>query len=378
MAGYTLVTDSLESHYCLVAQQLPAFTPLRQAKLLEHLHSYTRLFTATDLQLSDDLHSLVMDLRKQYQRGAWRQRVEQISTAVARCAGTILCISTTDYPPQLKHIPSAPPLLYVRGNTNVLHLPQIAMVGSRRMSRDGETNALQWGQYLANAGFIITSGLAVGVDGAAHRGALRATESSRGTAVAVMATGIEQIYPRRHCTLADQILAVGGALVTEFEPGTSPLPARFPQRNRIISGLSLGVLVVEAAVKSGSLITARLALEQGREVFTIPGSINNPQARGCHLLIKQGAQLVERADELVAELVGPLAGLAQSLPQQSSELPADLSAEETAIVESLGFDAVDINSLNSPYSVEKTAQLLVGLELKGVVANDGGFYRRLL
>ena len=246
------------------------------------------------------------------------------------------------------------------------------------MSRDGETNALQWGEYLANAGFTITSGLAVGVDGAAHRGALRAIESSRGTAVAVMATGIEQIYPRRHCKLADQILAVGGALVTEFEPGTSPLPARFPQRNRIISGLSLGVLVVEAAMKSGSLITARLALEQDREVFAIPGSIHNPQAQGCHLLIKQGAQLVERADELVAELVGPLAGLAQLLPQLSSELPADLSAEETAIIESLGFDAVDINSLNSPYSVEKTAQLLVRLELKGVVANDAGFYRRLM
>ena len=378
MAGYTLVIDPQESHYCLVAQQLPAFTRQLQAKLLQHLPSYKCLFTATDLQLSDDLHSLVMDLRKQYQRGAWQRRVEQISTAVAHCAGTILCISTADYPPQLKHISNAPPLLYVRGNTDVLHLPQIAMVGSRRMSRDGETNALHWGQYLANAGFTITSGLAVGVDGAAHRGALRATESNRGMTVAVMATGIEQIYPRRHHVLADQILAAGGALVTEFEPGTSPLPTLFPQRNRIISGLSLGVLVVEAAVKSGSLITARLALEQNREVFTIPGSIHNPQARGCHLLIKQGAQLVERADELVAELVGPLAGLAQSLPQQSSVLHADLSTEETAIIASLGFDAADINSLNSPYSVEKTAQLLVGLELKGVVANDGGFYRRLM
>lgn len=372
------MTDLPESHYCLAAQQLPAFTRPLQAKVLQYLHSYKRLFTATDLPLSDDLERLVIDLRHQYQCGDWQPRVEQICTAVERYAGTIICISTPDYPPQLRHIPRPPPLLYVRGNANVLHLPQIAMVGSRRMSRDGETNALQWGQYLANAGFTITSGLAIGIDGAAHRGVLQASKSGRGTAVAVMATGIEQIYPRRHRKLADQILDVGGALVTEFEPGTSPLPALFPQRNRIISGLSLGVLVVEAAVKSGSLITARLALEQDREVFAIPGSIHNPQARGCHLLIKQGAQLVECADELVAELVGPLAGLAGSLPQHSSVLPADLSAEEIIIVEILGFDAVDISSLNSPFPAEKTAQLLVALELKGVVSNEGGFYRRLM
>ena len=372
------MTDPLEIHYCLVAQQLPDFTRQLQAKVLHYLHSYKRLFTATDLQLSDDLQRLVVDLRHQYQHGAWQRRVDQIRTAVERYTGSILCISTPDYPPQLRHIPCAPPLLYVRGNANVLHLPQIAMVGSRRMSKDGEINALQWGQYLANAGFTITSGLAIGIDGAAHRGALQASTSGRGTAVAVMATGIEQIYPRRHQKLADQILAVGGALVTEFEPGTSPLPALFPQRNRIISGLSLGVLIVEAAVKSGSLITARLALEQDREVFAIPGSIHNSQARGCHLLIKQGARLVDGADELVTELVGPLAGLAQSLPQQSSEVQTDLSAEETTVIKSLGFDAMDINSIDSPYSVEKTAQLLVALELKGVVANEGGFYRRLM
>ena len=372
------MADFSESHYCLVAQQLPNFTRQLQADVLEYTENYKRLFTATDLQLNDDLYSLVMDLRHQYQQGLWRRRVEEISTEVERYAGSILCISTEDYPAQLRHISSAPPLLYIRGNTNALHLPQIAMVGSRRMSRDGEINALQWGQYLANAGFTITSGLAVGVDGAAHRGSLQATEHNRGTAVAVMATGMDQIYPRRHNKLADQILAEGGALVTEFEPGTSPLPALFPQRNRIISGLSLGVLVVEAAVKSGSLITAGLALEQNREVFAIPGSIHNPQARGCHLLIKQGAKLVERADDLVTELVGPLSGLERSPPQQATKVPTDLSPEEVIIMESLGFDAVDINCLDIPFEVGKIAQLLVGLELKGVVANDGGFYRRLI
>jgi DNA processing protein len=167
----------------------------------------------------------------------------------------------------------------VLGNSDRLHLPQIAIVGSRRMTRGGESNALQWAQYLAEAGFTITSGLALGVDGAAHRGALQASQAV-GTTIAVMATGIDQIYPYRHRQLADQILQADGALITEFAPGSEPVAARFPQRNRIISGLSLGVLVVEAALKSGSLITARYAMEQGREVFAIPGSIHNPQSRG--------------------------------------------------------------------------------------------------
>ena len=378
--------DNRETNYCLVAQHLENF-PLRlQAELLGLLPSYTAIFSATDLDVNKELQALLGDLRQQYQRGDWRPRVEKILSAAEHCAATIISITSPNYPPQLRQISGAPPLLYVRGSIDCLYLPQIAMVGSRRMTRDGDTNARQWGQQLANAGFTITSGLALGVDGAAHRGALAASAACRGTTIAIMATGIDRVYPQRHMALAEQILESGGALVTEFDPGSEPLPARFPQRNRIISGLSLGVLVVEAALKSGSLITARCALEQDREVFVIPGSIHNPQTKGCHLLIKQGAQLVEQVDDLVTELAGPLAGLKAGLSveiKQSSAVPlpepaVDLNAEEATVFQSLGFDAVAIDSLSSPFEAAKLAQLLVSLELKGLIANDSGFYRRLV
>ena len=380
------MSDDLETHYCLVAQHLESF-PLRlQAELLSLLHSYTEIFTATDLDLNRELQALLENLRQQYQQGDWRPQVEKILSATEHCAASIISITSPNYPAQLSQIGGAPPLLYVRGNIDSLHLPQIAMVGSRRMTRDGETNARQWGKHLANAGFTITSGLALGIDGAAHRGALEANAACSGTTIGVMATGIGKVYPQRHRALAEQILESGGALVTEFDPDSEPLPPRFPQRNRIISGLSLGVLVVEAALKSGSLITARYALEQDREVFAIPGSIHNPQTKGCHKLIKQGAQLVEQADDLVAELAGPLAGLTAGLTAGISQpiaapLPDPengLTKEEAAVFQSLGFDAVAIDSLSSPFDAAKLAQLLVSLELKGLITNDSGFYRRLL
>jgi len=380
------MSDHVETHYCLVAQHLAGFPVRLQAELLGLLHSYTEIFTATDLDLNRELQILLENLRQQYQRGDWRPQVEKILSVTEHCAATIVSISSPNYPAQLRQIGGAPPLLYVRGNIDSLHLPQIAMVGSRRMTRDGEANARQWAKNLANAGFTITSGLALGIDGAAHHGALKANAACRGTTIGVMATGIDRIYPQRHRTLAEEILESGGALVTEFEPGSEPLPARFPQRNRIISGLSLGVLVVEAALKSGSLITARCALGQDREVFAIPGSIHNPQAKGCHLLIKQGAQLVEQVDELVAELAGPLAGLTAGLTaginqptaEQLPDPASDLSEEEAAVFQSLGFDAEAIDSLSSPFDTTKLAQLLVSLELKGLIANDSGFYRRLV
>lgn len=200
-----------------------------------------------------------------------------------------------------------------------------------------------------------------------------------GTTIAVMATGIDQIYPYRHRQLADQILQADGALITEFAPGSEPVAARFPQRNRIISGLSLGVLVVEAALKSGSLITARYAMEQGREVFAIPGSIHNPQSRGCHSLIKQGANLVETAADIIAELAGPLAGLQDSLPQPpAATVAATLDTEETHLLNQLGFEASDRDSLSTHFPAEKLSQLLISLELKGVISNEDGLYQRLI
>ncbi len=215
----------------------------------------------------------------------------------------LLTLGHPDYPTLLAELPDAPPLLFVHGDPGVLSLPQLAIVGSRNPTPGGESTARDFARHLAAAGVTVTSGLALGVDGAAHEGALDA----EGVTVAVMGTGLDRVYPARHRDLAHRI-AVRGALVSEFAPGTPPKGDHFPRRNRIISGLSLGTLVVEAALRSGSLITARLASEQGREVFAIPGSIHNPLARGCHALIRQGAKLVETGQDILDEL-GPLAGL---------------------------------------------------------------------
>lgn len=217
-----------------------------------------------------------------------------------------------DYPPLLREIPDPPVMLYVMGNRRVLSRPQLAIVGSRHPTPMGGENARAFAKSLAGAGLVITSGLALGIDGAAHRGAVEAG----GKTIAVVGTGLDRVYPPRHRDLAHDIIR-HGALVSEFPLGTPPKPENFPARNRLISGLSLGTLVVEAALQSGSLITARLATEQGREVFAIPGSIHSPQSRGCHALIRQGAKLVETAQDILEEL-GPLASVAHQAAQENT------------------------------------------------------------
>ncbi len=219
------------------------------------------------------------------------------------------------YPALLASIPDPPLALFVEGDADVLALPQLAVVGSRNPTAHGRDTAVQFAAHLARSGLAITSGLALGIDAASHRGALQAG----GRTVAVLGCGLDTIYPRENEPLAAAITAGGGALVADLPTGTAPLKQHFPRRNRIISGLSVGTLVVEAALRSGSLITARLAGEQGREVFAIPGSIHNPLARGCHRLIRQGAKLVEDADDIFVELGALLAGLQ---PGRSSE-PVD-------------------------------------------------------
>ena len=377
-----------ETHYGLVAQYLTEFPPRLQSQLVEQAGSYTALFAGPPESLEPQFQEIVRRLQQEYHQQRWSDQIDSIMVLVERLGAQIIPITSLDYPQQLKQISSAPPLLYSLGQTDNLHLPQIAIVGSRRMTRGGENNALQWSRFLANSGFTITSGLALGVDGCAHRGALEATN---GKTVAVMATGIDSIYPQRHRQLAEQILDSGGTLVTEFHPNEKPLPTHFPRRNRIISGLSLGVLVVEAAVKSGSLITARYALEQNREVFAIPGSIHNPQSRGCHLLIKEGAQLVESGDDIIAELGGAMAGVAATATEvdplaanTGSEGPSiELSAlnqQEFKLLEILGFEPMDIDSLSQDHGmpVETLSELLIGLELKGIIGNENGFYQRLV
>ena len=371
-----------ECHYALVSQHLNKFTPKFQRQLLEEADSYCAIFVQSIENLSESFHPLLEDLRHQYEQGHWRQALDRIEQQSERCGAHIIPITSAEYPGQLKQIVGAPRLLYLRGNIENLHLPQIAVVGSRRMTRGGADNARAWSQYLAAGGFVNTSGLAHGVDGAAHHGALEA----QGKTIGVMATGIDAIYPRAHLKLAEQIIDQGGTLITEFEPATKPLATNFPSRNRIISGLSLGVLVVEAALRSGSLITARYALEQDREVFAIPGSIHNPQSRGCHHLIKQGAHLVEKAEEIVEQLKGALSGLARDALPSDIQTPSVaappqpvLEADELRLLSQLGFEPVDMDSLiaEGSFTIGELSRLLVALEIKGLIESQNGIYQRL-
>lgn len=290
----------------------------------------------------------------------------------------IIPFSAPDYPAQLKTIPLPPPVLYARGNANLLADPQLAIVGSRNPSGGGRDNARLFAQHFSRAGLVITSGLALGIDGAAHEGALL----NKGATIAVMATGADRLYPPRHKKLAESILENNGLLLTEMPLGTQPLPELFPQRNRIISGLSLGVLVVEAAKRSGSLITARLASEQGREVFAIPGSIHNPQARGCHRLIKQGAKLVESADDILEELAPLLRDLLKSQPPSESVTKSSkppLDKDHADLLKAMGHDAVTVDQLvdRCGLSAREVSSMLLILELEGRIQSEaGGFFSR--
>ncbi len=299
------------------------------------------------------------------------------------------CLTWDDplYPRLLREIPRPPPLLYVRGDPSCLSLPQLAIVGSRNPSGGGSENAERFAHYLAERGFAITSGLALGIDAAAHRGALRAG----GKTIAVMGTGIDLIYPSRHRQLAQEIVDSGGALVSEFPLGTSSHASNFPQRNRIISGLSGGTLVVEAAVQSGSLITASYALQHDREVFAIPGSIHNPLARGCHQLIRQGATLVETAQDIVDQLAGLLSYKRQEVKTARAMQPElfaeaavvdvepQLGEDEQRLLQALGYDPlpVDLLAERTGLDVGTLSAQLIGLEIKGLIQQVGACYQRL-
>jgi len=290
----------------------------------------------------------------------------------------ILSLADPLYPLLLKEIPDPPPLLFVRGNPNVLSLPQLAIVGSRNPSAGGRQIAQDYAIQLAQTGLTITSGMALGIDAASHEGALQ-----EGLTVAVAGTGPDRIYPARHRELAHRIVEQG-AIVSEFPLGTPPLASNFPRRNRIISGLSLGTLVVEAALKSGSLISARLASEQGREVFAIPGSIHNPLSRGCHALIRQGAKLVEGIPDILEEL-GPLAAVAlEAMPEElagNQDNSYSLDIQDPIIepmIENMGFEPISIDLLveRCGLTPEKVSSMLLSLELQGRVTSTGGLYSR--
>jgi len=283
---------------------------------------------------------------------------------------------SADYPELMRQITDAPTLLYVVGDCAVLNLPSLAIVGSRNPTRGGIQNAYEFAKHLAGCGFVIVSGLAQGIDTAAHNGAL----AGNAMTVAVLGHGIDRVYPAVNRALAHRI-AAAGALVSEYSLGSPPRKEHFPQRNRLISALSLGTLVVEAARQSGSLITARLSSEQGREVFAIPGSIHNPMSRGCHRLIREGAKLVESAEDIVNELgslTGHLMQNAKSDPAAKGSAPLD--ADYESLLDVLGFDPVTAEQLaeRSGLTIAQVSSMLLILELEGrIETQSGGRYSQL-
>jgi DNA processing protein len=305
------------------------------------------------------------ELARAIAAGPDRARVEAALSWLADPANGIATWADTDYPRRLLETADPPPLLYLKGRRELLGSPALAVVGSRNATPQGLANAEAFARAMSDAGLAIVSGLALGIDAAAHRGGL----AGGGSSIAVVGTGLDIVYPAGNRALAHE-LAARGLLVSEFPLGMPAMAGNFPRRNRVISGLALGVLVVEAAAKSGSLITARLALEQGREVFAIPGSIHSPLARGCHALIKQGAKLVEHANDILEELGCPGAAGA----------PAPVSGADAPLLTLLGHDPVDVDTLcqRSGLPAERIAAALLELELAGAVAPlPGGKYQRL-
>ena len=282
----------------------------------------------------------------------------------------IVTLADDDYPQALLNIPDPPLLLYVKGRLDMLNRSALAIVGSRNATPQGINNAEAFAKSLSDAGLCIISGMAHGIDAAAHRGALRGQGKNQGGSIAVVGTGLDKVYPAANRDLA-HALAQQGALVSEFPLGTPPLAANFPRRNRLISGMSIGCLVVEAGLQSGSLITARLALEQGRDVFAIPGSIHAPQSKGCHALLKQGAKLVEAAQDILEELSGLVVAPARS---------PDIQGADSALLEHLGFDPVDVDTLSMRcgLTIAELSAMLLTLELEGRVSTlPGGLYQRI-
>ncbi|WP_350615044.1 DNA-processing protein DprA [Pseudomonas sp. HY7a-MNA-CIBAN-0227] len=278
--------------------RLPELGPRGFRKLIEAFGSASKAISApASAWRSLGLKAASADARRSEEV---RDGASAALTWLERPAQHLLMWDHPDYPALLAELDDAPPLLFVAGDPGILEKPQLAMVGSRRASRPGMDTAAAFSRSLASAGFVITSGLALGIDGAAHQAAL----DVGGHTIGVLGTGLENFYPQRHRRLAEAMIAQGSAVVSEFPLDAPPQAGNFPRRNRIISGLSLGVLVVEAGMASGSLITARLAAEQGREVYAIPGSIHHPGAKGCHQLIRDGATLVETVEHILEGLRG--------------------------------------------------------------------------
>jgi DNA processing protein len=357
--------DLEEARLWIALSLVPGLGSHSLCKLLSAFGDPAAISAASSRQLKDVVSRDIADAIAQ---GVDPERLQASLDWLKQDHNHLITLSDSDYPKSLLEISDPPPILYAKGDLSMLDRQAIAMVGSRSATAQGERNAEEFAFSLCNAGLCVVSGMALGIDGAAHRGALRAN----GATIAVVGTGLDIVYPAKHRDLAHQIVQ-RGLIISEFPLGTPSRAQNFPRRNRIISGLSLGTLVVEANIQSGSLITAKLAAEQGREVFAIPGSIHSPVSKGCHQLIKQGAKLVDTIQDIVDEL---------DIFTTGSMLDSALSSalEAHPVLDSMGFDPINIDTLaeRSGLTSENLSAILLVLELENKIASlPGGRYQRI-
>ncbi len=340
-------------------------------KLLSVFGLPSQIFSTEFSQLVEHIPAKLAHALLQAPNDAMKAQIALTQQWLQQSGNHLLSLADTEYPAQLLTIPDPPLLLYAKGRIDLLHVDTIAVVGSRNATAQGVLNAEKFSECLSDAGICISSGLAAGIDAAAHTGALR----GKGATIAVIGTGADIVYPARNRQLAHQIVDQA-CLLSEYPLGTPAIAGNFPRRNRIISGLAKGVLVVEAAAQSGSLITARMAAEQGREVFAIPGSIHSPLAKGCHQLIKQGAKLVESAQDILDEL-------RFSMPSQQVEVPLQQSVPDHAdneLLSIIGYDPVHIDhlALRSGIDLADLSAQLLTLELQGLIETlPSGMFQRV-
>lgn len=347
----------------LLLAQAPGVGPVHFNRLLDEYLQPERVFAAADSIQNDRLRNYLLNPDFKV--------IEQALEWAESPGHHIITRNHPAYPHYLAQLPDAPPLLFTIGDMELLSAPQIAMVGSRNPSQGGIETARSFAHDLAVSGFAVTSGLAIGIDGAAHHGALLA----RGKTIAVTGCGPDRIYPARHNKLARQILEENGSIITEFFPKTPPHAPNFPRRNRIISGLSMGVVVVEAAMQSGTLITAKLAMEQGREVFAIPGSIHNPLSKGCNELIREGAVLTRSVDDILTELAPQLR---HRLDKQPVQAVPELDQDEHHLLRFIPDAPTSFDDLivRSALTADVVSSILLSLEMKGLVEVVAGQYQR--
>lgn len=374
----TSVIKKSNAHYWLALKFIPRLAIHKKLRLVQEI-GLMKLFSSTPLVTSFNLTEKQLSA---ISHPDW-DKINKVITDSELCGSDIVCFNDEEYPERLKQIYDPPLVLFTQGNKQLLLEPQIAIVGSRGATPFGRENAFVFAGGLVQQGIVVTSGLALGIDAEAHKGALL----NQGKTIAVVATGLDRVYPSRHKKLAHDIVNNDGLIISEFVPGTVPKAGFFPKRNRIISGMSYGVLVVEATIKSGSLITARCAVEQNREVFAIPSSIKNPQGKGCHWLIKQGAKLVEECNDIIEDLNIPLKiGLHLNLKSDPEVLQSHSQEKKNhqeglfndSLLDNVGYEITPVDAVvsRSKLPIDVVLTQLTILELKGLVSAVPGGYLR--